>query len=126
PQPIVVAGVELRVSLKAGIAVLPAGGESTDSLCANAETALSKAKHANQRYLFYAPEMNARVAESLAMENRLRRALEEGRLALHYQPKIDVKTGAIAGLEALIRWTDPELGAVPPSKFVGLLGGTGM
>ena len=87
--------------------MFPADGESTESLCANAETALSKAKQANQRYLFYAPEMNARVAESLAMENRLRRALEEGRLALHYQPKIDVKTGAVAGLEALIRWTDP-------------------
>ena len=125
-RPIAVDGAELRVTLKAGIAVFPADGESTESLCGNAETALNKAKQANQRYLFYAPEMNARVAESLAMENRLRRALEEGRLALHYQPKIDVKTGAIAGLEALIRWTDPELGAVPPSKFVGLLEETGM
>jgi diguanylate cyclase (GGDEF)-like protein len=125
-QAIQVDGVELRVNLKCGIAVFPADGESTESLCANAETALSKAKHTNQRYLFYAPEMNARVAESLAMENRLRRALEEGRLALHYQPKIDVKSGTIAGLEALIRWTDPELGAVPPSKFVGLLEETGM
>jgi EAL domain-containing protein (putative c-di-GMP-specific phosphodiesterase class I) len=124
--PITIDGVELRVALKAGIAVFPADGESTESLCANAETALSKAKHANQRYLFYAPEMNARVAESLAMENRLRRALEEGRLALHYQPKIDVKTGAVAGLEALIRWIDPELGTVPPAKFVGLLEETGM
>jgi EAL domain-containing protein (putative c-di-GMP-specific phosphodiesterase class I) len=114
------------VNLKAGIAVFPADGESTESLCANAETALSKAKHANHRYLFYAPEMNARVAESLAMENRLRRALEEGRLALHYQPKVDIKSGSIAGLEALIRWTDPELGPVPPSKFVGLLEETGM
>ena len=125
-KPIVIDGVELRVNLKSGIAVFPADGESTESLCANAETALSKAKHANQRYLFYAPEMNARVAESLAMENRLRRALEEGRLALHYQPKIDIKTGAVAGLEALIRWNDPELGAVPPAKFVGLLEETGM
>ena len=124
--PITIDGVELRVTLKAGIAVFPADGESTESLCANAETALSKAKELNQRYLFYAPEMNARVAESLAMENRLRRALEEGRLALHYQPKIDVKTGAVAGLEALIRWTDPELGTVPPAKFVGLLEETGM
>ena len=111
-QPIVIDGVELRVALKAGIAVFPADGESTESLCGNAETALNKAKELNQRYLFYAPEMNARVAESLAMENRLRRALEEGRLRLHYQPKIDVKTGAVAGLEALIRWTDPELGAL--------------
>ncbi|MFN2645119.1 MAG: putative bifunctional diguanylate cyclase/phosphodiesterase, partial [Burkholderiales bacterium] len=124
--PIVVDGVELRVGLKVGVAVFPADGESTESLCANAETALSKAKELNQRYLFYAPEMNARVAESLAMENRLRRALEEGRLALHYQPKIDVKTGGVAGLEALIRWTDPELGSVPPAKFVGLLEETGM
>jgi len=125
-QPIAVDGVELRVTLKTGVAVFPADGESTESLCANAETALNKAKQANQRYLFYAPEMNARVAESLAMENRLRRALEEGRLGLHYQPKIDVKTGAVAGLEALIRWTDPELGSVPPSRFVGLLEETGM
>jgi len=125
-QPIPVDGVELRITLKVGVGVFPADGESTESLCANAETALSKAKQANQRYLFYAPEMNARVAESLDMENRLRRALEEGRLGLHYQPKIDVKTGAIAGLEALIRWTDPELGAVPPSRFVGLMEETGM
>ena len=125
-QPIVVDGVELRVLLKAGIAVFPADGESTESLCGNAETALSKARQTNQRYLFYAPEMNARVAESLAMENRLRRALEDGQLSLHYQPKIDVRTGAVAGLEALIRWTDPELGSVPPAKFVSLMEETGM
>lgn len=125
-EPIVIDGMELRVLLKAGIAVFPADGESTESLCGNAETALSKTKQANQRYLFYAPEMNARVAESLAMENRLRRALEDGQLSLHYQPKIDVKSGAVAGLEALIRWTDPELGAVPPAKFVTLMEETGM
>jgi diguanylate cyclase (GGDEF)-like protein len=125
-EPIVIDGMELRVLLKAGIAVFPADGESTESLCGNAETALSKAKQANHRYLFYAPEMNARVAESLAMENRLRRALEDGQLSLHYQPKIDVKSGAVAGLEALIRWTDPELGSVPPAKFVTLMEETGM
>jgi diguanylate cyclase (GGDEF)-like protein len=125
-EPIVIDGMELRVLLKSGIAVFPADGESTESLCGNAETALSKAKQTNQRYLFYAPEMNARVAESLAMENRLRRALEDGQLSLHYQPKIDMKSGAVAGLEALIRWTDPELGAVPPAKFVTLMEETGM
>src|SRR5262249_46307277 len=124
--PISVDGVELRVALKAGIAAFPADGESTEPLCANAETALSKAKQANQSYLFYAPAMNATVPESLALENRLRRPPGEGRLALHYQPKIDVKTGAFAGLEALIRWIDPELGTVPPAKFVGLLEETGM
>jgi diguanylate cyclase (GGDEF)-like protein len=125
-EPIVIDGMELRVALKAGVAVFPADGESTESLCGNAETALSKAKQTNQRYLFYAPEMNARVAESLAMESRLRRALEDGQLSLHYQPKIDVKSGAVAGLEALIRWTDPELGTVSPAKFVSLMEETGM
>jgi EAL domain-containing protein (putative c-di-GMP-specific phosphodiesterase class I) len=125
-QPILLEGVELRVALKAGIAVFPTDGESTEALCANAETALSKAKQQGTRYLFYAPEMNARVAESLAMENRLRRALDDGTLALHYQPKIDVGSGEVAGLEALIRWNDPELGAVPPARFVSLLEETGM
>src|SRR4029077_13812447 len=83
-------------------------------------------KARGQKHLFYAPEMNARVAESLAMENRLRRALDDGRLGLHYQPKIDAISGGLVGLEALIRWTDPELGPVPPSKFVGVLASTGM
>jgi len=125
-RPITVEGVELRVGLRAGIAVFPTDGESTEALCANAETALVKAKQTTSRYLFYAPEMNARVAESLAMENRLRQALADGTLALHYQPKIDVGSGDVAGLEALIRWNDPELGSVPPARFVSLLEETGM
>jgi diguanylate cyclase (GGDEF)-like protein len=124
--PILVDGIELIVMLKAGLAVFPTDGESTEALLANAETALKQAKEAGQRYLFYAPHMNALVAESLALENRLRRAIDEGRLALHYQPKIDVRSGALAGLEALIRWHDPELGLVPPSKFVSLMEETGL
>jgi diguanylate cyclase (GGDEF)-like protein len=124
--PIVIDGVELLVTLKAGVAVFPTDGESHEALCGNAETALRKAKESGQRYLFYAPHMNAQVAESLAMEHRLRRALDEGRLALHYQPKVDVRTGELAGLEALIRWHDPELGVVPPSRFVQLMEETGM
>ena len=125
-QPVMIDGVELRVALKAGIALFPNDGASTEVLCANAETALNHAKQAAARYLFYAPEMNARVAESLALEHRLRRAIADGRLALHYQPKVDVRTGDLAGLEALIRWQDPELGAVPPAKFVSLMEETGM
>ncbi|MGQ0545484.1 MAG: diguanylate cyclase domain-containing protein, partial [Betaproteobacteria bacterium] len=117
-RPFLVDGVELVVSLKAGIAVFPTDGESTEALCAHAESALKHAKDSGQRFLFYAPEMNARVAEAFDMENRLRRAIEDGRLSLHYQPKIDVQSGTLAGLEALIRWNDPELGAVPPAKFV--------
>ena len=125
-QPFAIDGVELRVGFKAGVAVFPTDGATTETLCANAETALAQAKAGGQRHLFYAPEMNARVAESLTMENRLRRALDDGRLALHYQPKVDVGSGALAGLEALIRWNDPELGIVPPAKFVSVLESTGM
>src|SRR4051794_2459720 len=125
-RPVMIDGVELRVTLKGGVAVFPGDGSSTEALCANAETALNHAKQAASGYLFYAPEMNARVAESLALEHRLRSAVEDGRLALHYQPKMDVRTGRLAGLEALIRWQDPELGAVPPAKFVSLMEETGM
>src|ERR1043165_3201381 len=125
-QPFTIDGVELRVGFKAGVAVFPTDGATTEALCANAETALAQAKAGGQRHLFYAPEMNARVAESLTMENRLRRALDDGRLALHYQPKVDVVSGGLAGLEALIRWTDPELGVVPPAKFVSVLESTGL
>jgi EAL domain-containing protein (putative c-di-GMP-specific phosphodiesterase class I) len=114
------------VALRAGIAVFPADGETCETLSANAETALNRAKNTGERYLFYTADMNSRVGESLAMENRLRLALEGGRLSLHYQPKIDIRTSKLAGLEALIRWNDPELGFVPPSLFVALLEETGM
>jgi diguanylate cyclase (GGDEF)-like protein len=125
-RPIVIEGHDLHVALKAGIAVFPTDGESTEALCSNAETALGKAKQTATGYLFYAPVMNARVAESLAMEHRLRRALADGTLQLHYQPKLDVLSGHVVGLEALIRWNDPELGSVPPARFVSLLEETGM
>ncbi|MGQ0650909.1 MAG: GGDEF/EAL domain-containing response regulator [Betaproteobacteria bacterium] len=124
--PVAIDGIELRVGVKAGIAVYPSDAQTTEALSADAETALRRAKETGHRYLFYAPDMNARVAESLAMENRLRRALDAGQLALYYQPKIDVASGRLAGLEALIRWTDPELGVVPPSRFVSLMEETGM
>jgi diguanylate cyclase (GGDEF)-like protein len=125
-EPIVIDGIELRVGVKAGIAVYPSDAETIETLSADAETALRRAKETGQRFLFYSPDMNARVAESLNMEYRLRRALEAGQLALYYQPKIDVASGRLAGLEALIRWNDPELGVVPPSRFVSLMEETGM
>ncbi len=125
-QPLSVEGAELRVALRAGVAVFPEDGDTAEALSANAETAANRAKETGERVLFYAPDMNAQVAESLAMENRLRLAIQDGRLALHYQPKIDIHTSEVAGLEALIRWHDPELGPIPPSRFVGLMEETGM
>jgi EAL domain-containing protein (putative c-di-GMP-specific phosphodiesterase class I) len=70
--------------------------------------------------------MNARVAEKLTLENKLRRALEHDQFVLHYQPKIALATGQMSGLEALIRWNDPETGLVPPDKFIPILEETGM
>jgi len=117
---------ELLVSATAGIAVFPSDGENVETLFANAEAALRKAKETNSRFLFYRPEMNATVADSLRMENRLRRAIENEELVLWYQPKIDAKTGRLTGLEALMRWQDPETGLVPPMKFIPLMEQTGL
>jgi EAL domain-containing protein (putative c-di-GMP-specific phosphodiesterase class I) len=125
-EPIAVDGQELRVSARAGIALFPADGADVDALFRNAEAALRKAKLSGDRYLFYTPELNARAAERLSLENKLRRALERGELALHYQPKIDLTTGRICGLEALMRWDDPDSGPVPPVKFIPVLEETGL
>jgi len=119
-------GTEVLVSARVGIALTPSDGESAESLLANAEAALKKAKASGQPFVFYAPVMNARVSEQLALEMKLRRAVERDEFLLHYQPKVDLKTGVIVGLEALIRWRDPDSGLVPPGKFIPLLEETGM
>ncbi|TAJ19252.1 MAG: EAL domain-containing protein, partial [Rugosibacter sp.] len=125
-QPFLIGEQELRASARAGISSYPADGEDVETLLHNAEAALKKAKLSGDKYLFYAPEFNARVAEKLSLENKLRRALEQNQLVLHYQPKVDLKSGQICGLEALLRWNDPETGLVPPMKFIPLLEETGM
>lgn len=124
--PIIVNGRELRAVVKAGAAVFPNDGDTAEALCGNAEAALKKAKETGARYTFYTPELNARMAETLALENRLRGALEAGQFVLHYQPKVDTRSRALVGLEALLRWNDPESGLVPPAKFIPLMEETGI
>lgn len=125
-KPFKLEGQELRISARVGIAIFPDDGKDADTLFRNAEAALKKTKLSGDMYLFYTPALNARVAEKLTLENKLRLALEQEQLVLHYQPKIDLKSNQIVGLEALIRWNDPETGLVPPSKFIPLLEETGM
>ena len=125
-KPVTVAGRDLALTFTIGAAVFPEDGADAETLVRNAEAALKKAKAGGERYLFYAPEMNARVAESLTLENKLRHALELGQFVLHYQPKVNVHTRALTGLEALIRWQDPELGLMPPADFIPLLEETGL
>lgn len=117
---------ELRVSVRVGIALFPSDGRDADRLFRNAEAALAKAKAGGERVEFYAPEFNARVAEAMLLETRLRRALDRGEFILHYQPKVSLATGRITGVEALMRWQDPENGLVPPGRFIPVLEETGL
>ena len=117
---------ELRIATQAGVAIFPSDGGDADALCRNAEAALEKAKLSGDRYLFYTRELNARVAEKLTLENKLRRALERGQMTLHYQPKINLRKQQLSGLEALMRWNDPDTGLVPPQKFIPILEETGL
>jgi len=126
-EPFLINGQELWVSARAGASFFPSDGLDTDTLLRNAETALKKAKHSSDKHLFYAPEFHARVKEKLKLEIKLRQALEQEQLVLYYQPKVDLKSGQISGLEALMRWHDPESAAVlSPLHFIPLLEETGM
>jgi len=126
-EPFLINGQELWVSARAGASFFPSDGLDTDTLLRNAETALKKAKHSSEKHLFYAPEFHARVKEKLKLEIKLRQALEQEQLVLHYQPKVDLKSGQISGLEALMRWHDPESAVVlSPLHFIPLLEETGM
>ncbi|HEX7812174.1 MAG TPA: EAL domain-containing protein [Burkholderiales bacterium] len=119
-------GQELRISVRCGIAVFPDNGDEPDLLVQNAEAALGRAKQAGEQAVYYTPMLNAHFAERLALETRLRLALEERQFALHYQPKVSLATGEIEGIEALLRWDDPENGLIMPSRFIPILEETGM
>ena len=115
-----------NLSTRLGIAVFPLDGDDADTLFKNAEAALLKAKKSSERFLFYQPDMNAKVAETLLLEQKLRTALEREEFILYYQPKINAIDGKLSGLEALIRWNDPDNGLIPPLEFIPLLEETGM
>lgn len=120
-EPLSILDTDLSLSVKAGLALFPSDGSAGDALIANAEAALKQAKHSALPYLFYAPSMNSRVAEKLRLETKLRRALANDEFLLFYQPKIDLKSGEMVGMEALIRWRDPEVGLIPPGNFIPVL-----
>jgi diguanylate cyclase (GGDEF)-like protein/PAS domain S-box-containing protein len=125
-EPLTLAGRELRPALRCGIALFPGDARHAEELFRNAEAALKKAKSSGDKYLFYAPQMNARVAEKLDLENRLRIAVAAEQFVLHYQPKVEVATNRLTGLEALLRWQSPELGMLSPNDFIPLLEETGL
>ena len=120
-QPIVLGTQELFISASVGIVLYPRDGDDLDMLLKNADVAMYHAKgEGRNRFFFYRESMRAASAERLSLEHDLRRALEGGQFELHYQPQIEVRTGKIVGIEALIRWNHPTLGLLTPGHFIGV------
>jgi diguanylate cyclase (GGDEF)-like protein/PAS domain S-box-containing protein len=118
-KPYLIDGHELHITASIGISVYPSDGDDMDTILQNADTAMFHAKSSGRNgYQFFKAEMNTLALHRLEIETNLRRALKDGEFRLHYQPQINLETGKIIGVEALIRWQDPELGLIPPNKFV--------
>jgi predicted signal transduction protein with EAL and GGDEF domain len=110
---------DLHVTTSIGVSVYPDDGLDAETLIKNADTAMYQAKeNGRQSYQFFKSAMNVRAVERQSIEESLRRALERQEFALHYQPKVNLKTGQITGAEALLRWTHPVRGLVPPGQFI--------
>ncbi|HEU4687208.1 MAG TPA: EAL domain-containing protein, partial [Vicinamibacterales bacterium] len=125
-EPFEIGGEQLRIAAQAGIVLFPGDGNDAETLFRNVDAALNKAKASGDTYLFYAPQMNAQVAKQLRLETDLRNAIAHEQFVLHYQPRYDLATNQILGMEALIRWKHPERGMVSPGEFVPILEETGM
>ncbi|MDI6816015.1 MAG: PAS domain S-box protein [Actinomycetota bacterium] len=120
-------GRELHITTSIGIALYPSDGKDVQSLLKNADIALYRAKEQGRNnYQLYTPLMNAEAFERLAMEVSMRKALERQEFVVYYQPQVDLKTGAIIGMEALIRWMHPDLGLVYPAEFIPMAEETGL
>jgi diguanylate cyclase (GGDEF)-like protein/PAS domain S-box-containing protein len=110
---------DLHVTASIGLSVFPDDGLDAETLIKNADTAMYQAKeNGRQSYQFFKPAMNVRAVERQSIEENLRRAMERREFSLHYQPKINLRTGEITGAEALIRWTHPTRGMVSPAQFI--------
>ena len=120
-QPLQLGEYEFFLSCCMGVAVYPDDGVDADTLIKHADIAMYRAKEQGRgHWQFYASSMNAGTLERLELESELRHALERGQFHLEYQPQLDLASGAVVGMEALLRWQHPQLGRVPPASFIGL------
>jgi diguanylate cyclase (GGDEF)-like protein/PAS domain S-box-containing protein len=123
----VVQGHSLNVSCSVGISIFPEHGADCKTLMKNADAAMYGAKDSGRNnFRFFAEDMNAQAVERLALENSLRLALDNEELFLVYQPQLDIVSGRIIGLEALLRWQHPKLGLVPPDRFIRIAENSGL
>lgn len=126
-RPFSIDGRQLMVSASIGISLYPDDGADIDALMRSADVAMYHGKESGRNaYHFFRAEMNERVLERVSLENALRRALRNGEFALHYQPQVDSATHRIIGVEALVRWHDPEAGLVSPARFIPVAEDTGL
>jgi diguanylate cyclase (GGDEF)-like protein/PAS domain S-box-containing protein len=120
-------GHQLHITTSIGISIFPIDGTDAATLLKNADTAMYQAKESGrENFRFFKPEMNIEAVERQSMEEDLRRALERNELALHYQPIVNLRSESITGAEALLRWTHPKRGSVPPAAFIPVAEGSGL
>jgi diguanylate cyclase (GGDEF)-like protein/PAS domain S-box-containing protein len=125
-QPFAVAGHELFVTGSIGISLFPADCQDANLLVRNADVAMYRAKSRGRNgYQFYSKDMDGEGLERLRMEALLRRAIDRGEIYVHYQPQVDIETRRLIGVEALVRWHNPELGHVSPARFIPMAEDTG-
>jgi diguanylate cyclase (GGDEF)-like protein len=125
--PFVIEGRELHVSASVGVSLYPENGNDAEALLKNADTAMYRAKEKGRNtYRFYAAKMNARSTEQLMLESALRHAQERGELEMYYQPKMNLQSQHISGVEALMRWHHPLLGTISPTQFIPIAEETGL
>jgi diguanylate cyclase (GGDEF)-like protein len=126
-KPVMIAGAECRVTASVGVCMFPQDAQDEQALMKHADTAMYRAKAQGKNNVqFYSADVDLLSLERMALESSLRQALLRDEFSLHYQAKLDLKTGAISGVEALLRWQHPELGTVLPLQFMALAEETGL